>query len=173
MSPKSAFFGSWDFDHPRLVGLWPWMSNMKVLYYEHLRWEYDEPPKIKTHVLATIYIIHYYTTCFFTSLMWVIQCHKPPIWEWYTYHLFMVIWGMVYPCFAKLDHQFEFIFSINHYDQILHDPIIYYYIPLNSHSTMFLVVRTSCFHWMIIVFPFYSHHPEICIMWWKKQWNIP
>ena len=25
--------------------------------------------------------------------MWLKQCHKPPIWEWY--HRFMVIWGMV------------------------------------------------------------------------------
>ena len=34
------------------------------------------------------------------SMMWVIQCHKAPIWEWSTYHLTkIVIWGMVY-CIA-------------------------------------------------------------------------
>ena len=27
--------------------------------------------------------------------MWVKQCHKPPIWEWFIPPIKMVIWGMV------------------------------------------------------------------------------
>jgi hypothetical protein len=35
-------------------------------------------------------------------VMWVKQCHKPPIWEWFIPPVKMVIWGMVYDCFAHI-----------------------------------------------------------------------
>ena len=34
--------------------------------------------------------------------MWVKQCHKPPIWEWFIPPIKMVIWGMLYSCFIQI-----------------------------------------------------------------------
>ena len=34
--------------------------------------------------------------------MWVEQCHKPPIWEWFIASIKMVIWEMVYYCFTHI-----------------------------------------------------------------------
>ena len=35
-------------------------------------------------------------------IMWVKQCHKPPMTGNVLYHLFMVIWRMVYCCFTRI-----------------------------------------------------------------------
>jgi len=36
------------------------------------------------------------------EVMWVKQCHKPPIWEWFIASIKMVIWEMVYYCFTHI-----------------------------------------------------------------------
>ena len=35
-------------------------------------------------------------------IMWVKQCHKPPIWEWFIPPIKMVIWGVVDYCFNHI-----------------------------------------------------------------------
>ena len=44
--------------------------------------------------------------------MWVKPCHKPPIWEWFTPPVKMVIWGMVYYWFTHIGW-FEISFPFN------------------------------------------------------------
>ena len=40
--------------------------------------------------------------------MWVKQCHKPPMWEWFILpiiYLFMVIWNIVVYCLTHINQQ--------------------------------------------------------------------
>ena len=42
-------------------------------------------------------------------MMWVKQCHKPHIWEWFIPHIKMVIVGMVYYCFTHVSSFLMFV----------------------------------------------------------------
>ena len=35
-------------------------------------------------------------------IIWVKECHKPPIWEWFIPNLFLVIWMMFRYCFTHI-----------------------------------------------------------------------
>jgi hypothetical protein len=41
------------------------------------------------------------------AIMWVKQCHKPPMWEWFIPPIKMVICGMVYDCFSHISSYIE------------------------------------------------------------------
>ena len=40
--------------------------------------------------------------------MWLKQCHKPPIWEWFLPPIKMMIWGMVCDCFTHMNRNGTF-----------------------------------------------------------------
>jgi hypothetical protein len=67
-----------------------------LMGFKHEQWWFNGDLIMKNDDFNGICIYIY------TYIMWVKQCHKPPIWEWFIPPIKMVIWGMVYYCFTHI-----------------------------------------------------------------------